>query len=135
MPSQKAQVHPNTNMSQNKPSRQNEIEAVLNTLLQNDGFICAVVASKEGLPFAMVGSTDTILLAAVAATIKDTAKRIQQSPSEVAIRNNSGEQIVIRYFNVDDERLLLSINIVVGRTYRRLTSRAIRQIQQILSKS
>jgi len=122
-------------MPPNKPSRQNEIEAVLNTLLQFDGFICAVVASKEGLPFAMAGSTDTTLLAAVAATIKDTANRVQQSPSEVSIRNDKGEQTIIRYFKVDDERLLLSVNIVVGRAYRRLTSRAIRQIQQILTKS
>jgi len=122
-------------MSQNKPSRQNEIEAVLNTLIQTDGFICAVVASKEGLPFAMAGSTDTTLLAAVAATIKDTAMRVQQSPLEVSIRDGNKKQVIIRYFNVDKEQLLLSVNIIAGRRYRRLTNRAIRQIKKILSKS
>lgn len=120
-------------MPQNKPSRQNEIETVLNNLLQHDGFICAVVASKEGLALAMAGAADTTLLAAVAAAIKDTAKRIQQSPSELSIRDNRGEQIIIRYFDVGDERLLLSVNIMVGRSYRRLTNRAIRQIQKILA--
>lgn len=122
-------------MPKNKPSRQNEIETVLGTLLQTDGFICAVVASKEGLPFAMAGSTDTTLLAAVAATIKDTAQRLQQSPTEVSIRDENNKQIIIRYFNVDEEeQLLLSVNLVVGRSYRRLTNRAIRQIKKILSK-
>jgi len=115
-------------------SRQNSIEDILSALIHDGSFTSAVVASKQGLPLATVGSTDTTLLAAVAASMKDLAERAHQSLTEITTRNESGEQIVIRYFTVDTDLLLLSVKMRAGRSYRRLTNRAIRKIQHVWEK-
>jgi len=65
-------------MPQRDYSRQNNIENVLQSLLQAGGFSSAVVASNEGLPLATAGNTNTTLIAAVAASIKNLAERAQQ---------------------------------------------------------
>lgn len=122
-------------MAETENSRQKHIEAILKDLLKQGGFFSAVVASNEGLPLATAGNADTTLIAAVAAAIKRLAERAQHAPAEITSRSVSGEQIIIRYFSVDDELLLLSLTIPAGRhPYRRLTHRAIRDIQKILSK-
>ncbi len=122
-------------MAQRGHSRQNDIEAILEALIRAGRFTSAVVASKEGLPLATAGYADTTLIAAVAASIKDLVERAHQAPLEITSRNQRGAQIVIRYFSVQEERLLLSITMPAGRhPYRRLTSRAIHRIQQVLEK-
>ncbi len=113
-------------MPQRDYSRQNNIENVLQSLLQAGGFSSAVVASNEGLPLATAGNTNTTLIAAVAASIKNLAERAQQSLIEITSRSSHGECIIIRYFSVEQELLLLSLHIPAGQhPYRRLTNRAI----------
>lgn len=122
-------------MTKRGHSRQNELEEILEALLQTGGFSSAVVASKEGLPFATAGIAHTTLIAAVAASIKDLVQRAHQEPLEITSRNEQGGQIVVRYFSVQDERLLLSITMPAGRhPYRRLTSHAIQKIRHVLEK-
>ena len=121
-------------MGKPEHSRQNSIETVLNTLLAQGHFSSAVVASNEGLPLATAGKADTTLIAAVAAAIKRLAERAQQSPAEITSRSVGGERIIIRYFSVGEELLLLSITLPPGRhPYRRLTNHAIRDIKKILT--
>lgn len=117
-----------------QPSRQTNIENILETLLSDGGFLCAVVAAKDGLPLAMVGRADTELMAAVAASMRDLAERAHPALTEIITRDAQGGLIVIRYFAVDKDPLLLSISVPFKRAHRRLTNRAIRQIKQIWTK-
>jgi len=117
-----------------QPSRQANIEQILETLISDGGFLCAVVAAKDGLPLAMVGQADTELMAAIAASMRTLAERAHPTLTEIVTRDARGELIVIRYFAVGQDPLLLSIKVPAKRTYRRLTSRAIRQIKQIWTK-
>ena len=47
-------------------SRQAKIEKTLKSLIRDGSFNSAVVASKDGLPVAMVGKTNMAMIAAVA---------------------------------------------------------------------
>ena len=114
-------------------SRQAEIEKILKSLVNNGLFLSAVVASSDGLPIAMVGKADTMMIAAVSAAVKDLAERAQQGVTEITTRNDKGQTIVTRYFSIDNDLLLLVVEFSAKRTYRRLTSRAIREIKEIWS--
>lgn len=111
--------------------RQADIENILTTLIKEGKFACAVVASEDGLPVAMVGEADTPLIAAVAAVMKDLAGRTHQEITQISTRDGRGNQIVNRYFTAEQDLLLLSVKMPVGRAYRRLTNKAIRKIKNV----
>jgi len=111
--------------------RQADIENILTDLIQEGSFIYAVVASNDGLLIATAGEANVAMVAAVAATMKDLAERAHQHLTEIATRDRAGNHIVSRYFSVDKDLLLLTVKVPPGRTYRRLTSRAIRKIKQV----
>lgn len=111
--------------------RQVNIEEILNTLVERGSFCCAVVASREGLLLATEGQADTVLIAAVAASMKDLAERAHQGLTEIVTRDAKGNKIINRYFKVGDDMLLLSVSLSANQTYRRLTNQAIHQIRQV----
>jgi hypothetical protein len=117
------------------PSRQAKIEEILKSLIDHGSFTSAVVASKEGLPIAMMGQTDTTMIAAVAASMKDLAERAHQGLTEITTRDDQGHKIVSRYFLVDEDLLLLAVQLPANRPYRRLTSWAIKRIKKVWSDS
>lgn len=115
-----------------KPSRQTALERTLRTLVREGQFRGAVVASVDGLPLAMAGRVaDKELMAGVAAWLKEFAERTHISLDEILVRDKGGNLLISRYFNVGNDPLLLAVNIPPGRTYRRLTNKAIRAIQRI----
>ena len=112
-------------------SRQVSIENILTVLIHDGSYESAVIASGDGLPVAMVGQTNTSMIAAVAASMKDLAERAHQGLTEISTRDDRGNRIVSRYFSVDQDLLLLAVKMPAGCAYRRLTGRAIARIKQV----
>ncbi|HEY85968.1 MAG TPA: roadblock/LC7 domain-containing protein [Chloroflexi bacterium] len=112
-------------------SRQASIEDILTSLIYDGSFDCAVVASGDGLPVAMVGQNNAPMLAAVAASMKDLAERAHPGITEISSRDNQGNRVVSRYFSIDQDLLLLTVKMPAKHTYRRLTSKAISKIRQV----
>ena len=121
-------------------SRQTTIEDILGDLMKQGGFSGAVVATTDGLPIAMVGETkvDTKLIGAIAASIKDLAKRAHQDLDEINLRDKKGKLIVNRYFSIaappGQYNLLLAVQVPERKPYRRLVNQAVKRIQQVWSE-
>ena len=111
--------------------RQARIEGILTSLIEHGDFTSAVIASSDGLPLATVGKTNTDMIAAVAASMKNLAERAHEGLTEITTRDDLGQRIVSRYFAINDDLLLLAIQVPARRPYRRLTNNAIRAIQNI----
>ena len=121
-----------SNGKRTKPSRQATLERTLKTLLREGEFLGAVVASTDGLPLAMAGrGADTELMAGVGAWLKDVAERTHATLDEIVVRDIQGHRLVIRYFNVGNDQLLLAVSVPPRRAHRHLTNSAIREIQQV----
>lgn len=115
-----------------RPSRQTALERTLRALVQGGQFRGVVVASIDGLPLAMAGrSTDKELMAGVAAWLKEFVERTHVSLDEIVARDTQGNRLVSRYFSVGNDQLLLAVNVPPGRAHRRLTNKAIKEIQRI----
>lgn len=120
-------------------SRQSKIERILRDINKKGGFGGAVVATGDGLPIAMVGPSkvDTKLIGAVAASIKDLAKRAHQDLDEISLRDKKGKLVVSRYFSITAPQgqfnLLLAVQVPERRSYRRLFNQAVKRIQQVWS--
>ena len=120
-------------------SRQSTIEDILRGMIKQGGFEGAVVATGDGLPIAMVGQTtvDIKLVGAVAASIKDLAKRAHQELDEISLRDKKGTLVVSRYFAIVSPQgqfnLLLAVQVPEGKSYRRLVNQAVKRIQQVWS--
>ncbi len=114
-------------------SRQARIEKILESLIRDGSFTSAVVASNDGLPLAMIGKDNTIMIAAVAAAMKDLAARAHHDLTEITTRDDHGNKIVSRYFSIGEDLLLLAVHLPASYTYRRLTSWAIKDIKQVWS--
>lgn len=115
-----------------RPSRQTALQRTLREMIQEGHFRAAVLASIDGLPLATVGrSADKELMAGVAAWLKEYAERTHVSLDEIVARDTQGNCFVSRYFNVGDDPLLLAVKVPPGRPHRRLTNKAIREIQRV----
>ena len=112
-------------------SRQAKTEKILRSLVRDGAFLSAIVASSDGLPVAMVGKANALMIAAVAASMKDLAERALEGLTEISSRDDNGHQIVSRYFSVDGDLLLLAVELPTHRAYRRLTNRAIKNIKDV----
>jgi predicted regulator of Ras-like GTPase activity (Roadblock/LC7/MglB family) len=118
-------------------SRQSSVEKVMRDIIDEGSFGAAVVATSDGLPIAMVGSAevDTKLIGAVAASMKDLAKRAHQELDEISLRDKKGKLIVSRYFSIvapqGQFNLLLAVQVPERKSYRRLVNQAVKRIQQV----
>ena len=118
-------------------SRQSSVEKVLGDIIEEGGFGAAVVATSDGLPIALVGATevDTKLIGAVAASMKDLAKRAHQGLDEISLRDKKGKLIVSRYFSIVAPQgqfdLVLAVQVPERKSYRRLINQAVKRIQQV----
>jgi predicted regulator of Ras-like GTPase activity (Roadblock/LC7/MglB family) len=120
------------NLRRTGPSRQTALERTLRGLIREGKFRGAVVASIDGLPLAVAGrSADKELMAGVAAWLKEFVERTHISLDEIVARDTQGNCFVSRYFNVGNDELLLAVSVPPRRAHRRLTNRAIKEIQRI----
>jgi len=120
-----------------RSSRQSKIERILRQIIKQGGFSGAVVATSDGLPIAMVGTSqvDTMLLGAISASIKDLARRAHRELDEISMRDKKGKLVVSRYFSITAPQgqfnLLLAVQAPERRSYRRLINQAVKSIQQV----
>ena len=112
-----------------KHSRQTDMEKILNTLIHKGRFTGAVIATDQGLTVATMGQADADLIAAVAASMRDLAKRTHQHLTEIATMDNHGHKIVSRFFAIGENLILLSVVVPNKCSYRRLMTQAIREIK------
>ena len=96
-----------------------------------------MVATHDGLPIATrgVSSVDIRLIGAIAASIKDLAKRAHQELNEISMRDKKGGLVISRYFSISVPQgqydLLLAVQVPGKRSYRRLINRAVKKVQQV----
>ncbi len=118
-------------------SRQSMIEEILRDLIKQGNFGGAVVATEDGLPLATIGvsSVDVKLIGAVAASIKDLAKRAHQELNEIILRDRKGRLVVSRYFSISAPQgqynLLLAVQVPRRKSFRRLVNEATKRIQLV----
>jgi predicted regulator of Ras-like GTPase activity (Roadblock/LC7/MglB family) len=115
------------------------LKEILDTMQQSGGFRAAVLASAEGLPIASVSAEqDGAVAAAMAALLQRVSREAKEELGmddldEVMLRTESQTRMVSRYFDTGERRLILAVLVPKGSPYRRLTNRAIREIQTLLS--
>jgi predicted regulator of Ras-like GTPase activity (Roadblock/LC7/MglB family) len=115
------------------------LKEILDTMQQSGGFRAAVLASAEGLPIASVSAEqDGAVAAAMAALLQRVSREAKEELGmddldEVMLRTESQTRMVSRYFDTGERRLILAVLVPKGSPYRRLTNRAIKEIQMLLS--
>ncbi len=115
------------------------LEEILAAMNEAGEFAASLLTSPEGLPIAAVPADyDSNVAAAMVALLQrvssDAQNRLGMAEvDEVTIRDRDTIRLVCRYFTVGEQRLILTATVPPGRPYRRVTNRAIRQIQHLLS--
>ena len=124
------------NREATEPASLGEILAAMN---EAGAFAASLLTSPEGLPIAAVPSDyDSDVAAAMVALLQRVSSDARgqlgmAEVDEVTIRDRDTIRLVCRYFPVGEQRLILTATVPPGRPYRRVTNRAIRQIQHMLS--
>lgn len=116
---------------------QSAFEQVLQRMNKEGFFVASVLASEDGLPIASAPTTspyDADTIAAMVALVKDfitqTQTRLRLAEvDEVSIVVNDRSRLVCRYFSAAEQAFVLAVIAPPNQRYRRLTSRAVRDIQ------
>jgi hypothetical protein len=98
-------------------------------------FSASVLVGAEGMPLSAASCRFDV--EAIAATVLLLKGGVQQSRKllgleeldEVSLVQGDGMRLVCRYFAIGDEELILAVIVSSRRSYRRLTSRAIKKIK------
>jgi predicted regulator of Ras-like GTPase activity (Roadblock/LC7/MglB family) len=102
-------------------------------------FQVSVLTSVDGLPIAAAPADyDSDLTAAIVALLQrvsnDARSGLKMAEvDELTIRDRNHIRLVCRYLVIGRERLILAAMVPPGRPYRRVTNRAVRQIEQLLA--
>lgn len=110
-------------------------EEVLQKMNDQGHFKAAILAGNDGLPIATVPSRyDTDTTAAMVALLQKVSKEARGQLSmaevdEVTIFDRDRIRLVCRYLVVDGEELILAVMVPPNQYHRRLTNRAIREIE------
>lgn len=114
------------------------LEAQLRRLNREGQFLASLVADVQGLPVAAVDSEyNTDRIAALSALVRDVSHRAEtqlgfKKTDEVSLVDDDKVRLMCRYFQVGDQTYILSCVIPAYQTYRRLTNRAIRELEKIM---
>ena len=116
---------------------QSAFEQVLQRMNKEGFFVASVLASEDGLPIASAPTTspyDADTIAAMVALVKDFITQTQTrlglaEVDEVSIVVNDRSRLVCRYFSAAEQAFVLAVIAPPNQSYRRLTSRAVRDIQ------
>ena len=118
-------------------SIQELFEQTLHTMNSEGAFKASVLSIKDGLPLASSPAHyEDETAAAMVTLLNETAKRINHQlrlpqVDEISIVSDDRARLVCRYFTVDGHELLLMVLTPPAQSYRRLTNRAIKKIEQI----
>jgi len=116
----------------------NEFEGVLQEMNRQGGFERSVLATDQGLPVATYprpgeGEAATALVALLGQVSAQIRDELQMAPvDEVTIRANDREHLVCRRVDLGDDYVILGVLVPPGTAYRRLTNRAVQQVQELV---
>jgi predicted regulator of Ras-like GTPase activity (Roadblock/LC7/MglB family) len=116
-------------------------EEILHRMNKDGFFIASVLASEDGLPVASAPTPspyDADTVAAMVTLVKDFIKQTQTrlglaEVDEVSMVVGDRSRLVCRYFGVGAQSFVLAVLAPPNQSYRRLTARAVREFQEILS--
>ncbi|MBN1979579.1 MAG: roadblock/LC7 domain-containing protein [Anaerolineae bacterium] len=115
------------------------LQEILGKMSESGDFQAVILASKDGLPVATEPADyDSEIAAAAVALLRKVSSEAQQQVGlaaldEVTIRSSDHVRLACRYLDVGEQGLILVALVPPGHHYRRATSRAIRQIRQLLA--
>ncbi len=112
-------------------------ETILHEMNTEGAFTASVLASEDGLPIASAPTPspyDAEAIAAMVALVKDFIIQAQTriglaEVDEVSIVVNDRSRLVCRYFQVGTQSFVLTVLAPPQQSYRRLMTRAVRQIK------
>ena len=116
-----------------------KFEQILTELSEVGSFDAAILATSDGLPIATSPSSlDAQLTAAMVSMLRKVSKDARaelgmDELDEVSLYDRRRSRLACRFFNVDQEELILALLVREGARYRRISAHAIRQIQQAWS--
>ncbi len=119
------------------PTLSQQLEAVLRSMVEERGFVAAVLTTPVGLPLSSALREERSLsdiLAAVAPVLEQAAQRTSarsglEAADEVVIRSTDRTLLVCRFFGVGDQSLILASIVPKGLSYRRVMNDAIRSVR------
>jgi len=115
------------------------LKEILYAMNEAGEFQISVLTSTEGLPIATApASYNSDLTAAMVALIQRVSNDAQsqlgmKDVDEVTIHDRARIRLVCRYIFAGREKLILAAMVPPGRSYRRVTNHAVRQIKRLLS--
>lgn len=127
------------NAHQTGPTNPSSLQEVLFELHDAGRFEAAILASGDGLLIATVPTDyDSELTAATVALVRKVSSEAQErlgigELDEVTVRSRERKRLVCRYIPIGEPGLILVVIAPPGHYYRRLTNRAIRQIERLVS--
>lgn len=115
-----------------------DFESILVQMNQTGHFTAAVLASDDGLPIASAPTPspyDSDTIAAMVTMVKDFIKQTQTrlglaDVDEVAIFVNDKSRLICRYFDAGAHPFVLTVLAPPQISYRRVMSRAVREIKK-----
>ena len=128
--------------SYGQPQRTSEpatLRDVMSAMYETGRFKAVILASHDGLPIATEPSDFSPQVAAATVALlrkvsSDTQQQLGMAEmDEATIRGRDGKRLVCRSLAAGGQVMILIAIVSPGRYYRRITSRAIRQIEQLLS--
>ncbi len=117
-----------------------ELIKILKELAIEGGFTLAVITDQNGLPIASsdvdqeVSETQAAVVAQIQNVVVRALKHLSMSaPDEVSFNDINGRKMVCRQFSCGDNSELYLAVLLPGRvrSYRKLTNKAIRSIQEV----
>lgn len=125
------------------PTQATSFEDILKQMNTAGNFTAAVLASEDGLPVASAPNPspyDADTIAAMVALVKDF---IQQAQARIGLANvdevsmivEDHSRLVCRYFAAGKQSFVLAVLVPSHQSYRRITSRAVREIQALWATS
>jgi predicted regulator of Ras-like GTPase activity (Roadblock/LC7/MglB family) len=114
---------------------QARLAQILKEMNGEGSFIASALVGSDGMPLsAAPGDFDAEALAATATSLKGAVQRSSNllgldEWEEISLVQGGGMRLVCRYFAIGDEELILAVVVGSGRSYRRLTNRAIKKIR------
>jgi predicted regulator of Ras-like GTPase activity (Roadblock/LC7/MglB family) len=121
------------------PTEQSSFEQILTQMNADGHFSASVLASQDGLAIASAPTPspyDADTVAAMVAMVKDfilqTQTRLGMAEvDEVSMVVGDRSRLVCRYFAAGEQPFVLAVLTPPNATYRRLTTRAIHEIQNL----
>jgi predicted regulator of Ras-like GTPase activity (Roadblock/LC7/MglB family) len=116
--------------------REARLARILRRMNDEGRFKASVLVSAEGLPLSSVSSPfDVETMAAMVALVRNVVERARENigldeVDEVSVVQADKMRLICRCFLAGDEELVLAVVAPPYQTYRRLTNRALRDIQR-----